>query len=623
MLKNIVLVGQPNAGKTTLFNTLTHGKFKTGNYPGVTVDYHAGKVDPKLSSEPFTFYDSPGMTSLFSTSEEEKIAVNGIFNHPEFNIPDLIISVVDSTQLSKQLYLSKQLIDAGFNLVIVLTMTDTIKNQSVDPARLQEMLDVPVFIASGTDLDSVKELIKSIPSYECEATPELIYPKEMTSEQVINTYKELSEIEETVVSCKFAESLDQPQLNSSTRKIDKVALHPVLGIFSFFIIMGGLFTSVFWLAEPFMDIIDDLFATFGTVVSNLLGEGLFSSLVVDGLISGIGAVVIFLPQISILFFLMNLLEDSGYLSRAAVIIDKPLSKIGMSGRAFVPLLSGYACAIPAMMSARTLKNSKERFIALFIIPLMSCSARLPVYVILLAILTPDDKPWLGGILMLVIYSLSMIFASLVAAVIGKFHKNEQTTMFALELPSYKLPNFKTIFAQVVSQAKGYLKEAGSIIIIVSIVMWALSNFSISKQNESYQVDKIDESILGKTGHLIEPILSPMGLDWRCGVAIVASFSAREIFVGTLVQIFRIEDEENQEKIIETLENAKNKSTGLPLFNLASICSLIIFYMFALLCFPTTVVAKKEFGSWKYPLIQFFSFTGIGYILSIITFQVLK
>jgi len=616
MLKNIVLVGQPNAGKTTLFNTLTNGKFKTGNYPGITVEYHSGKVDPTLSDDPIVFYDTPGMNSLFPNSEEEKITVDGLFYHPNFDLPDLVVSVVDATQLSRQLYLTKQLIDCGFNVIVALTMTDTLKEFKVDTNEIERQLGVPVYITSGTDKTAVKTFLKHIPTHikKPEETP--VRPKTASSEDVIKTFSFLSELEK-------ASLVKKEYLNERTLKIDTLALHPVFGSVIFFLIMGGLFSSVFWLATPFMDFIDSTFSEFGEFMASAMGEGLITDLVVNGLIAGIGAVVIFLPQIVILFLLMNLLEDSGYLARAAVIIDKPLSKIGLSGRAFVPLLSGYACAIPAMMSARTLKNPFERFIAIFIIPLMSCSARLPVYVIFLAILTPKDQPWLGGLLMLMIYTLSMVFASIVAAIIGRFKKAEGHSFFALELPTYKLPHFKTAIPLVISQAKGYLKEAGSVIIVISIIMWALSSFSYKSENNSYQVETIEHSILGEAGQLIEPVLKPMGLDWRCGVAIIASFSAREIFVGTLVQIFRLDEDESETKIVETLRNAVHKDTGAPLFTLASICSILIFYMFALLCFPTLVVAKKEMGSWKIPLIQFFSYTGIGYILSVIVYGVMS
>jgi ferrous iron transport protein B len=616
MLKKIALVGQPNAGKTTLFNRLTNSDFKTGNYPGITVDFNFGKLAPKFTKNIVEIYDTPGLNSLNTSSEEEKLTTFGIF---EKHSPNIIVSVVDATQLSRQLYLTMQLKKAGFNVVVALTMLDICEKKSsyVDVGNLSEIIGLPVFAASTeNDVEILaKNILELVEKYN-PITPKL--HKYFSDEAIINSYNFLKTVETQVIT------------TSEKRKekfsFDSLALHPIWGVLTFFIIMGGLFSSIFWLAEPFMDFIDSAFISIQELLRSHLPPSMLTDLLVDGLVAGMGAVAVFLPQISILFLIMGILEDIGYLSRAAVIVDLPFSKLGLSGRSFIPLLSGFACAVPAVMAARTLKNKRERFLSMFIIPLMSCSARLPVFVILISLVVPSDKPWIGGFALLVIYLFTLFTASLIAGIIGKFMKDEDQSQFALELPMYRKPIFKVIFKSVYMKSKEYLKEAGSVIVFISIIMWALASYNVNTTDGITKTENIENSILGKTGHFIEPALEPMGIDWRVGVAITASFTAREIFVGTLVQIFRItEKDENaqNESLIKVLKEARNKNTGELLFSRASIFALAIFYIFALLCFPTLVVSAKEFKNWKIPIIQFFSFTGLGYIGAIFVYQLLK
>jgi ferrous iron transport protein B len=440
-----------------------------------------------------------------------------------------------------------------------------------------------------------------------------------SSDEIIADYTKISEIAKLVLS---TNSSGKPRERSSA--FDRYLLHPIFGYLAFFVIMGGLFTSIYWLATPAMDAIDAFFGLLQDTVSANMAESLFQDFLVNGIIGGVGAILVFLPQIVILFILMGLLEDSGYLARAAVLIDAPLLKIGLSGRSFVPMLSGFACAIPALMSARTIKNPTERYITLFIIPLMACSARLPVFTILLSLVSPADKPWIGGFGLLTIYIVTILFSSLVAFIIHKFKRGEEQQQFALELPKYRVPYFKTTLKTTVEKSKAYLRDAGTVILVISSLMWAMATFpQESAENPNQQ------SILEQLGHTIEPALAPMGLEWRSGVAIISSFAAREVFVSSLIQVYRVsesddfEDESIREALLQKLRDARHGETGEKIFTFSTIMGLIIFYIFALMCFPTVSVAKREFGNWVQAITQFVVLTSAGYLLAIVAVQSLR
>jgi ferrous iron transport protein B len=628
MLKNVVLVGQPNSGKTTLFNSLTGGKYKTGNYPGVTVDYAIGELKSRIETTfSYKIYDTPGINSLFPHSKDEEIAVNGLIYNPKFNKADLVLSIVDVNQLSRQLFLSKQLIDAGFRVLIVLTMADLFKKKflKIKTDEISDFLGVPVIFSSGKDTNSVNDLVYKVDDMlQLEIEDKNIERKEMSSEEVIQLFKDLSNLAEksVEVDIECIGKYNKVTKNDLSQKIDKVVLNPFFGFAIFSTIMILLFSSIFWLASPFMDLIDSSFSELAGFTEQALGDTWYSDFFSNGVISGIGAVLVFLPQIVILFFVIGLLEDSGYLSRAAVIIDYPLSKIGLSGRSFVPLLSGYACAIPALMAARTIKSSKERFITLFIIPLMSCSARLPVYSLLLAFIFTQNQSLSAGLALFVIYLFSLVVAILIAAIISKFSKLEESGHFALELPSYKMPNFSTLFHSVLKKAKAYLVDAGTIILLISILMWFFSNYPKEIDQNGNDVTNVEHSFLGQAGQLLTPALEPMDLDWRCGVAILASFAAREVFVSAMLQVFHLDEDADEESIqkslLSTMRSAKKSGTDQKLFRLSTIAGLIVFYMFALMCFPTISIAKREFASAKLAIIQFLFFSILAYILSIMT-----
>lgn len=619
---NVLFVGHPNAGKTTLYNKLTGGNFKTGNYPGITVDYAFGRISSAHSSRDITLIDTPGINSLFPSSKDEEVTVKSIENHPKFGQADAILCVVDATQLSRQLYIPKLLKEARFNVIIALTMADVLarKLQTLDLGALSREMECPCFLLDYQEKLPLQNLVSQLEQTKQKSTEtKNTLIKEKSSDEIIADYKEVSGIASRVIA---ADGAAAPRDKSAL--VDRFLLHPILGYLAFFLIMGGLFTSIYWMATPAMDAIDAFFGFLQEAAEGAMAPSLFQDFIVNGVIGGVGAIVVFLPQIVILFILMGLLEDSGYLARAAVLIDAPLVKFGLSGRSFVPMLSGFACAIPALMSARTIKNPTERYITLFIIPMMACSARLPVFTILLSLITPADQPWIGGFGLLAIYSVTVIFSSLVAFVIHKFKREEKSIHFALELPKYRVPYIQTTLKNTIEKSKSYLVDAGTIILIISSIMWAMATFpQVSDGNPD------QKPALEILGHAIEPALEPMGLEWRSGVAIISSFAAREVFVSSLIQVYRVsdsddfEDESIRAALLQKLRDARHSETGEKIFTASTIIGLIIFYIFALMCFPTVSVAKREFGNWKQAITQFVVLTTAGYVLAIVFVQFLR
>lgn len=654
----IALVGMPNSGKTTLFNALTGSNFKTSNYPGATVEYSMGRLMEKYDFIS-DIMDSPGIISLNPSSPDEEVTINGLFNHPKFGLPDVVIVTCDCTQLSRQLFLVKQVIDTGFKTIVALTMNDLLakKNFTVSIKKLENILKVPVIKVNGARREGIEELaIKSeelftdhsIPYYK-ESIHKLAHPTESdiaklydytedTERKVIEHLTDKPDIDE--INRKHFHTLSRKPDKNSMR-LDKIFLHPFWGILIFIVSMGIIFTSIFWIAQPLMDIIDTGFSSLAELVSSSLPVGTwYSDLITNGLINGFGSVMVFVPQIVILFILLGLLEDTGYLARAAMLIDKPLTKFGLNGRSFIPMLSGYACAIPAMMAARTISNRRERFLTIMVIPLMSCSARLPVYALLLAFLVPPGKPWIAGIGMGALYLFSIIAGAVTAGIISKFKKTDEKSTFMLELPPYRVPVFKNILKNTYYKALVYVKQAGPIIIVISLTLWALTYFpnvnpilldtktaghseeQVSRMLESERLSTSYGAIVGK--YVLEPILKPLGWDWRIGVSLISAFAAREVFVSAMAITFNITEEGDyddniQKSLLTTMQGAKTDS-GTSLFTTASTISLIIYFMFAMQCLSTVAVARKETGSWKIPMLQIFVYTAMAYALAFITYN---
>jgi ferrous iron transport protein B len=655
----IALIGMPNSGKTTLFNALTGSNFKTSNYPGATVEYSLGKLVGHYALNAYVM-DSPGIISLNPSSPDEDVTISGLFNHPKFGLPDVVIVSCDSTQLSRQLFLVKQVIDTGFKTIVALTMNDLLdkKGFAVSEKKLSEILGTPVIKINSKKKEGLDRLLKKAEElYIDDSGPEykssIHKPEHPSEEDVAMLYDYTEDTERKVLENKDG-TIDLDEVNKkafrslsrtpdhNSMKLDRVFLHPFWGILIFIISMGIIFTSIFWIAQPMMDLIDTAFSSFSQLVSTLLPEGVwYSDLITNGIINGFGSVMIFVPQIVILFILLGLLEDTGYLARAAMLIDKPLSKFGLNGRSFIPMLSGYACAIPAMMAARTISNRRERYLTIMIIPLMSCSARLPVYALLLAFVVPPGKPWIAGIGMGALYLFSIIASAVTAGIISKFKKTEEKSTFMLELPPYRTPVFRHIFKNTYYKAQAYVKQAGPIIIIISLLLWALTYFPNANPNipeerlkglDENQVTRIIESerlntsyasIIGK--NIFEPVLKPLGWDWRIGVSLLSAFAAREIFVSAMAITFNIteseDDEDNfQKSILASMREAKSPDGTRPLFTTASTISLIIYFMFAMQCLSTVAVARKETGSWKIPAMQIVFYTIMAYVLAFVTYN---
>jgi ferrous iron transport protein B len=626
LANRFALVGAPNAGKTTLFNWLTDSHFEAVNYPGATVETNLGKLADSLGGD-FEIFDTPGTYSLFPKSYDESIAIQSIYGHPKFGKPAAIIGIVDATQLSRHLFLMAQLKEAGFPLVLSVSNVDLLKarGQELDIDRLENVFGVPAVSVNGQTGEGVKELSGKIRAMKVndEMAPKKLEP--WSKEKSEEVFSELSKVQAAVIS-KTSGSGDleaKRDAYAQTQKIDRLLLHPVLGLFIFFAFVSTLFASIFWFSRPLMDLIDSGFGWLGSFALERLPPGLFADFLSNALISGIGGVLVFLPQIIILFLGLTYFEDSGYLARAATLVDRPLSKIGLNGRSFVPLLSGYACAIPAMMATRTISGRKEKLITLFIIPLMSCSARLPVYALLLAFLLQGNSVWLGGLVLAGIYLGSLLLGSVIAALAAKVLRFESKSFFMLELPVYRRPLMKTVLKQTLVRTQSYITKAGPMILVLSMALWALTVFPNYK--EQVQSVRLQTSYASQAGQILEPVLKPMGADWRVGVGLISAFAAREIFVSSLAVVFSIADEDSdslRQSLLTKMREAR-ASDGSILFSTASVVALILFFMIALQCMATFGVARREFGGWKWPLVQLVSFNALAYVLSVSAYQILK
>ncbi len=663
----ISLVGQPNSGKTTLFNFLSGKNYKTVNYPGSTVEYSISKILNKHAIDA-NILDSPGIISLIPSSPDEKISVQSLHSHPEFGTPDLIIVTVDSSQLSRHLLLAKQIKDSGFNVIVALTMKDILHKKGFDISenRLSEMLGCRVVSVDGKTGRGIDKLLKSINEIILKEQSGreinlLRLPHNKRKESLLEAYREIESIEKEVLYSKKSEdsnggvnlakineklvvlnpSATQNKPDQNTLSLDKILLHKFWGLTIFAVVMSITFTFIFWLASPLMDLVNEGFTIASDLAVSALGDTWYGNLVSSGIISGVGSVLVFLPQIALLFLILGLLEDSGYLARGAMIVDKPLSKIGLNGKSFVPMLSGFACAIPAIMATRTITNKRERFLTIFIVPLMSCSARLPVYALLIAFLFPPESPWLGGIAMTAIYifsiASSLVIASVVNKFAGKLSGDSGHSSFILELPAYRKPKINVVIAKTLSNAMQYVKKAGPVILYLSIILWFLTyfpNHSPQINTEGKQEDEISElinseriatSYASDLGRFIEPVLKPIGMDWRVGVSLVATLAAREVFVSSLALTFKVTDtgDDMQSSLLQAMKNATVDGTDQKLFTVATSAGLIIFFVFALQCISTIAIVRKETGSWKFPVIQLVMFTGIAYIMTFLTVNGLR
>jgi ferrous iron transport protein B len=612
----VALVGSPNSGKTTLFNWLTGLHYRTVNYPGATVEYSVGQTHDRYGA-PIPVMDTPGTYSLVPKSPEERVAVEAIYSHKQFGCARLVISVVDATQLSRHLLITKQLQKAGFRVVVALTMMDLMreKGELIDAQKLSQELGLAVIPIDGRLGGGIPELVGEIRSKlaESEADPCILPLKDWTPSETEKTLQEISLLQKRVITA--SEQKNKSDALKRTQKIDGVLLHPVFGLVIFILIMSLLFTSIFWLAAPIMDLVDKSFGMLGGAVQKMAPHALWTNFISDGIIASFGAVMVFIPQIFILFFGISAFEDSGYLARSAALVDKPFSRFGLNGRSFVPILSGYACAIPAMMAARTINSKRERWLTLFIIPLMSCSARLPVYALLLSFLFRGSALE-AGLLLAAIYVFSLVLGGVAALIANRFLKVEGDSFFMLELPIYRLPQLKTITHTALTRTKSYLTRAGLPIFIFAMLIWILTTFPRYEVED--KTERLSGSYAAKMGHFIEPVFKPMGGDWRTGVGLISAFAAREVFVSSVAVVFNVTDENEtsmQQSLLAKMREAK-ADNGLPLFTIASVLGLILYFMIALQCLATTTMAARESGGWRFAIMQLVVFNVVAYVLAV-------
>lgn len=694
---HVALIGNPNTGKTSLFNQLTGLKQKVGNYPGVTVDKKQGVCKlPNGSKALIT--DLPGTYSINPTSIDESIVLKSLVTS---NKPDAIAVVVDVENLKRNLLLFTQIKDLEIPTLLVVNMADQMKAKgiSIDIDLLKEELNTEVVlisarsssetikvteklaeltsdkretqvfdIASKIDAAYFEELSKVSSKYNVYELWLMVtqnYFPDAISEEEKRKIKEFQsdlgkvkryQHKETIYRyqsintvLKEAYKVDKSKATDVRSKLDSIFTHKIFGYVIFFGLLLLIFQSIFdWASTP-MDFIDEVFANFSEFAKSNLPEGKLTGLITDGIIPGIGGVVIFIPQIAILFLFIAILEETGYMSRVVFLMDKIMRRFGMSGKSIIPLISGTACAIPAVMATRTISSWKERLITILVTPFTTCSARLPVYAILIALIIPSKKVFgflsLQGLTLLSLYILGFATAILAAYILHKTLKIKNTSFFVIEMPNYKVPSIKNVFYDVFEKTKAFVLDAGKIILAISIVLWFLashgpSSFTNAEKNVVENIDnqqlakeelekkvasaKLENSYIGIMGKAIEPAVTPLGYDWKIGIGLITSFAAREVFVGTLATIYSVEsDDEDTTTIKEKMAAEINPNTGKKRFNFATGISLLLFYAFAMQCMATLAIVKRETKSWKWPLIQLVGMGLLAYISALLAYQILS
>lgn len=597
------MVGPPNAGKTTLFNQLTGLRQKVANYAGVTVEKHVGELT--FDGRDVQLVDLPGVTGLAGRTLDQRVTMDVLQGRMEgMAAPDAVVLVVDSTKLETHLMLFEPVMELGYPTLLVLNMSDELEARggSVDDEVLAEELGVRVVRTNARTGEGV-ERVRDFLARAAAAGPRTPAPLVARDGDgvALPMLSELTSRRQRVRELGRRAGFVQPRPSGGTDRLDDVVLHRVWGPLIFLAVLVVVFQSIFTWAVPLMDGVETFIGWSGGLVAGLLPESWLRSLLVDGIWAGVGSVVVFLPQILILFAFLGLLEDSGYMARAAVIADRTMQRVGLQGRAFLPLLSGYACAVPAILAARTVEDERDRLATIFVTPFMTCSARLPVYALLIAAFIPDE-PLLGPVLglraatLLGLYALGLIAAIVTAWILRRTLLKGPRADFMMELPPYRIPSLKTVGLRLWDRTGIFLKRAGTIILTVTVVLWGMSQFP--------RIDgappPLDESVLGRSGQVIEPVIAPLELDWRMGVGIVSSLAAREVIVGTLGTIYGVE--EADETSFELRDALRQDLT------LGSAVGLLVFYVFALQCMSTVAVMKRETGGWKWPALQF------GYML---------
>lgn len=649
---NIALIGNPNAGKSSLFNIFTGLQQKVANYPGVTVDKKVGTctLDKSVAAR---IIDLPGTYSLNTNSSDERIAYEILTDPTNELYPNLVVLILDAANLKRNLLLATQVLELQLPTVIALNMNDEAEHRGIEinAAILAKTLQVPVIKINAKTGFGVSLLKSSMTNTlfkpnNNDSNFEVNLNKQQNSPQaqVIERYKKIDEIVAKVVIKKPI-----PTSSAFTQKIDNILLHRFWGYLIMLAIFFIVFQFLFTIAQYPMAAIENLFNWFSEELSTILPNAWYTKLLTEGVIAGISGIAVFIPQIAILFGFIAILEDSGYMSRVTFLMDKIMRVSGMNGKSIVPLVSAAACAIPAIMSARNIAHPHERLTTMLVAPLIPCSARLPVYTLLISMFAPD-KTVLGifnlqGLLLLFMYFIGYIMAMLVAFCISMYYKwqnsavkNACESIFVIEIPVYRQPRWKNVLMTMYQKARIFVLDAGKIILVISVILWFLASYGSNEEQIISQysnlpppqaqllinAQKLEDSYAGKIGKLIEPIIAPLGFDWKMGIALITSFAAREVFVGTMATIYSISgSDEDIKPLKERLLNEKNSVTQKPAYSIATICSLLIFYAFAMQCMSTIAIMKRETNSWKLPLFQLFYMTGLAYLCSFIVYQLLK
>ncbi|MEL0455433.1 ferrous iron transport protein B [Flavobacteriaceae bacterium SZ-1-7] len=694
---NVALIGNPNTGKTSVFNALTGLNQKVGNYPGITVEKKEGicKLPRGVKAH---IIDLPGTYSLNASSLDENVVIELLLNKNDKDFPDVAVVVSDVENLKRNLLLFTQIKDLEIPSILVINMADRMsyKGISLDIKYLEEQLKTKIALVSTRKKEGIDDLKNLIANYKdisvspClnasevdkdyfenlqKAFPnQLLYKLWLVITQDVNFGKtDRNEIDavanfktksksdlkrlqqkETIRRYQFindvlkvGQTIDVSQAKDLRTRLDRILTHKIWGYAIFFIILLTIFQAIYdWSSVP-MDFIDSAFASLSEWTKEQLPKGSFSNLLAEGIIPGLGGIVIFIPQIAFLFLFISVLEESGYMSRVVFLMDRIMRRFGLSGKSVVPLISGTACAIPAIMATRNIESWKERLITILVTPFTTCSARLPVYLIIIALVIPEGRIFgLGyqALTLMLLYLIGFGAAILSAKILNKVLKIRSKTFFVVEMPNYKLPLFKNVVLTVVEKTKSFVFGAGKIILAISIILWFLASYGPGEQfnnaeeiirteyaSENLSQDELDQKIashklehsfIGITGRAIEPVIRPLGYDWKIGIAIVSSFAAREVFVGTLATIYSV-GSDDEATIKNRMAAEVNPILGGPLFNFASGISLLLFYAFAMQCMSTLAIVKRETNSWKWPILQLFIMSGIAYITALIAFQLLK
>jgi ferrous iron transport protein B len=695
----IALTGVPNVGKTTVFNRLTGLNQKVGNYPGVTVDKVIGRM--KTSFGAVDILDLPGTYNLYPRSEDEQVVFRVLAGMEADIDVSAVVTIADMSNPERSLFLVTQLIDMGFPTALVLNMEDQALKEGVELNKilLQRLLGIPIITASADRGIGIEEIREAIVEKRFSQGRKVVDPTKFCDESLLlkvsgitrqsNSYQALQvlkfkdeerripkevrdRLSELVEEYNFdsaqaqrletkarydhvrgvlSKCLKSPEKKRAglTRKLDNVFLHPVFGFAIFLAILFLVFQAIFSWAEGPMDFIDTSFAYLAHWFSEMLPPGAISDLITEGIIPGIGGIVIFIPQIALLFAFLSILEGSGYMARAVFITDRLMRPFGLNGRSVVPLISGFACAIPGIMAARTISNRRDRLITIFVTPFMSCSARLPVYIVLIGLLFPEsDSTFFNakGSAFFGLYLLGILAALVSAAGLKAILKNERSGTLVLELPRYRVPQLRTVLTTMYEKSKTFIFEAGKIILAISVILWVLASYGpgdsmeqaassvevprvkTEKAMHEYQAavsaEKIQASYAGIIGKWVEPVIRPLGYDWKIGIALICSFAAREVFVSTVATIYSIgADSEDIQTLQELLNNETRDDTGEPTFTFATVWSLLVFYAFAMQCMSTIAIVKRETKSWKWPIIQTVYMTVLAYVSALVVYQLLS